>query len=151
MRAAGIELFDKWTSMWNGELDLVDEIMAREFTLRYAQPGASDYDDIHGRPAFAAQIARFRKQRPDLRFTPQGTAVVELDAAGTGLIACPYGAQFTGPHSAVIDVSGNDILRVTSGFITEVWSVSGGVGGRSFYARNGHQPTNETAGSASQP
>ncbi|TLG00230.1 ester cyclase [Nocardia cyriacigeorgica] len=134
VRAAGIELFARWTDMWNGELDLVEQIMAPEFVLRYAQPGASDYDYIRDRTAFRIQIARFRDQRPDLRFTPQGSFVVEMDETGTGLVASPYGARFTDSGGSVIDVSGTDILRTTGGFITEVWSVSGGPGGRSFYA-----------------
>ncbi|WP_228785626.1 nuclear transport factor 2 family protein [Nocardia cyriacigeorgica] len=138
MRAAGIQLFDKWTDMWNGELHLAEQIMAPEFLLRYAQPGASDYDRIRDRAAFIAQIARLRDQRPDLRFTPQGSCVVDMDETGTGLVASPYGARFTGPGGSVVDVSGTDILRATGGLITEVWSVSGGPDGRSFYSH--HEP-----------
>lgn len=134
MHAAGIELFDKWADMWNGDFRLMDEIMAAEFTLRYAQPGASAYDRIRDRPAFIAQIAEFREQRRDLRFAPQGSAVVDMDESGTGSVASPYSARYTGAEGVTIDVSGIDILRTTGGFITEVWSVSGGPGGRSFYA-----------------
>ncbi|MBF6440162.1 hypothetical protein [Nocardia cyriacigeorgica] len=134
MSSAAVQLFDKWTDMWNGELQLVEEIMAPEFILRYAQPGAADYDSIRDRPAFTAQIARLRHQRSDLRFAPQGSFVIDMDESGTGLVASPYGARFTAADGSVIDVSGTDILRATGGFITEVWSVSGGPGGRRFYS-----------------
>ncbi|MCU1641250.1 MAG: hypothetical protein JWN03_1525 [Nocardia sp.] len=133
MRDFGIELFNRWTIMWNGDLALAQEIMAPEFTLRYAQPGASDYDDIHDPKAFAAQIESFHQQVPGLTFTPQGTPVVEMDDTGTGIIARPYGAQFDGPEGTRVDVSGTDILRTENGVIVEVWSVSGGLIGRSFY------------------
>ncbi|MFI7670938.1 nuclear transport factor 2 family protein [Nocardia sp. NPDC049526] len=133
MRDFGITLFDEWTAMWNGDLALADKIMAPEFTLRYAQPGAGDYDDIHDRQTFAAKIAEFRDARPGIRFVPQGAAVVEMDDARTGFVARPYGAARTGPDGELIDVSGTDILRFAAGLITEVWSASGGAAGRSYY------------------
>ncbi|WP_433711235.1 nuclear transport factor 2 family protein [Nocardia sp. CA-084685] len=133
MRDFGITLFDEWTAMWNGDLGLADKIMAPEFTLRYAQPGASDYDDIHDPRTFAAKIAEFHEQRPGIRFTPQGEPVVEIDNARTGFVARPYGAALTGPDGELVDVSGTDILRIADGLITEVWSVSGGPAGRSYY------------------
>lgn len=133
MRDFGITLFDEWTAMWNGDLALADKIMAPEFTLRYAQPDASDYDDIHDPQAFAAKIAEFHEQLPGIRFAPQGEPVIEMDDTRTGFVASPYGAAFTGPAGDQVDVSGTDILRISAGLITEVWSVSGGLGGRSFY------------------
>ncbi|WP_154788918.1 nuclear transport factor 2 family protein [Nocardia aurantiaca] len=135
MRDYAIDLFDRWTGMWNGDLALADEIMAPEFTLRYAQPGADIYDDIHDRAAFAAAIDKFRAERPGLVFSAQGEPVVEMSDARTGFIARPYGARVTDPDGAVLrDLSGTDILRFENGQIVEVWSVSGGLGGRSFYA-----------------
>ncbi|WP_441952289.1 nuclear transport factor 2 family protein [Nocardia sp. 2TAF39] len=133
MRDFGIDLFDRWTAMWNGDLALADQIMAPEFTLRYAQPGATAYDNIHHPQALATQIATWRESIPGLRFTPQGDAVIEMDHTRTGFVARPYGARFTGTGGAPVAVSGTDILRTTNGVITEVWSVSGGLGGRSFY------------------
>ncbi|MGW4772126.1 nuclear transport factor 2 family protein [Nocardia sp. NPDC004278] len=133
MRDFGITLFDQWTAMWNGDLTLAERIMAPEFTLRYAQPNASEYDDIRDPQALATQIAEFREQRPGIRFAPQGEPVVEMDDTRTGFIARPYGAESTGPDGATIAISGTDILRIVAGVITEVWSVSGGPAGRSFY------------------
>ncbi|MGV9664192.1 nuclear transport factor 2 family protein [Nocardia niigatensis] len=135
MRDFAIDLFERWTVMWNGDLALADEIMAPEFTLRYAQPGADAYDDIHDPAAFAALIDKFRAERPGLVFSVQGVPVVEMSDARTGIIARPYGARVTDPDGVVVrDLSGTDILRFANGQIVEVWSVSGGLGGRSFYA-----------------
>ncbi|OXR43045.1 hypothetical protein B7C42_04931 [Nocardia cerradoensis] len=132
MRAYGIELFDRWTAMWNGELELASRIMAPRFTLRYAQPGAEAYDAIHDPETFARQIAAFRAAAPGQRFETQGEAVVEIDDRGTGTVARPYGSRRP-VADGEIAVSGTDILRVEDGLIVEVWSVSGGIQGRSYY------------------
>lgn len=135
MRDFAIELFDRWTAMWDGDLALADEIMAPKFTLRYAQPGADIYDTIHDPAAFAAAIDTFRTDRPGLTFEVQGLPIVEMTDARTGIIARPYGAKVIDPEGAVLrDISGTDILRFENGQIVEVWSVSGGLEGRSFYA-----------------
>ncbi|WP_330181179.1 ester cyclase [Nocardia sp. NBC_01503] len=134
MRDFAIELFNRWTAMWNGDLELAEEIMAPEFTLRYAQPGAVEYDHIHDPKTFAAQIEVFRAAAPGLlSFEVQGLPIVEMDASRTGLIARPYGARIDLPDGTSVAVSGNDILRAENGLIVEVWSASGGLGGRSFY------------------
>ncbi|WP_210743221.1 nuclear transport factor 2 family protein [Nocardia cerradoensis] len=132
MRAYGIELFDRWTAMWNGELELASRIMAPRFTLRYAQPGAEAYDAIHDPETFARQIAAFRAAAPGQRFETQGEAVVEIDDRRTGTVARPYGSRRP-VADGEIAVSGTDILRVEDGLIVEVWSVSGGIQGRSYY------------------
>ncbi|AHH18035.1 SnoaL-like domain-containing protein [Nocardia nova SH22a] len=132
MRDFGIEVFDLWTAMWNGELELAERIMAPRFTLRYAQPGAVAYDAIHDPAAFARQIAEFRRSMPGLRFEVQGDAVVDLGEGRTGLVARPYGACRPGADGDV-RVSGTDILRLDAGLIVEVWSVSGGLHGRPYY------------------
>ncbi|MEC3956015.1 nuclear transport factor 2 family protein [Nocardia sp. CDC153] len=133
MRDFGIELYERWAAIWNRELP-VEDVMAPEFTLRYAQPGASVYDDIHDPAAFAEQIELFHKQIPGLVFAPQGVPVIDMDETGTGLVAQPYGVTITRPGEKVVELSGTDILRAENGRIVEVWSVSGGLGGRSFYA-----------------
>ncbi|RLP29627.1 nuclear transport factor 2 family protein [Nocardia seriolae] len=135
MRDHAIDLFDRWTAMWDGDLALAEEIMAPEFTLRYAQPGASEYDDIHDPATFATAIDKFRAERPGLSFSVQGQPIVEMSDARTGIIARPYGARVVDANGVVVrDISGTDILRFADGKIVEVWSVSGGLAGRSFYA-----------------
>ncbi|WP_227982530.1 nuclear transport factor 2 family protein [Nocardia spumae] len=132
MRDFGIELFDRWTAMWNGELELAERIMAPRFTLRYAQPGAEVYDTVRDPAAFARQIATFRAALPGQRFEVQGVAVVDIDHGRTGFVARPYGSRRPGADGEIA-ISGTDILRVVDGLIVEVWSVSGGIAGRSYY------------------
>jgi hypothetical protein len=122
--------------MWNGEVDLAEKIMAPEFTLRYAQAATEAFDAARTPRQLADIIAAWRKSRPGLRFAAEGTAVVDLalvEGAPAGLVARPYVATFTEDDGRTVARSGTDTLRVTSGLISEVWSVSSGAGGRTFY------------------
>ncbi|WP_371494410.1 ester cyclase [Kitasatospora sp. NBC_00374] len=136
MRAFGIGLFDRWTAMWNGDLDLVNEIMAPEFVLRYAQAGTDAFDEIRTPQQLAETVAAWHKSRTGLLFAAEGTATVDLapaDGAPTGLVARPYLASFAAEDGGKVARSGIDILRVSDGLIVEVWSVSSGAAGRTFY------------------
>ncbi|GAA1959273.1 nuclear transport factor 2 family protein [Kitasatospora viridis] len=124
-RTWATELFDLWTALWNGDLALSEQIMAPEFTLRYAQPGTEVFDTIRTPQQFADLIAAFRKARPGLRFAPEGPTAVDLqpgDGGWTGLVTSPYLASFDGGERE--SRSGTDMLRVADGKIVEVWSVS---------------------------
>ncbi|MBB5917162.1 putative SnoaL-like aldol condensation-catalyzing enzyme [Nocardia transvalensis] len=132
MRDFGIALYNRWADLWNGDLAVADEIMAPALTLRYAQAGADVFDEIRDPRALAARIEAFRAERPGLRYEAQGEPVVEMAGDRTGLVARPYGARWSSPERE-IDLSGTDILRFVDGRIVEVWSVSGGAAGRSFY------------------
>lgn len=136
MRQFGIHLFDQWTAMWNGDLGLADQIMASEFRLRYAQAGTDAFDNVRHPQQLADTIATWHQTHPGLSFSAEGEAVVDLaltDGTAMGSVGRPYLASYTGETVQTIARSGIDILKVIGGLITEVWSVSGGVGGRTFY------------------
>ncbi len=138
MHAFGIGLSDQWTAMWNGDLGLVDEMMAPEFVLRHAQAGTDAFDGIRTPPQPAETVAAWHRSHDGLLFTAEGTAVVDLTPAGggpTGSVARPYLARFAGERGGETARSGIDILRVSAGLIVEVWSVSSGAGGRTFHRR----------------
>ncbi|MFD0273196.1 hypothetical protein ACFVHB_04670 [Kitasatospora sp. NPDC127111] len=136
LRQFGVDAYDRWTAMWNGEVGLAEEIMAPEFTLRYAQANTEAFDDARVPAQLAELIAGWHRYRDGIRFTAQGTAVVDLalvDGRPTGLVARPYLAEFTDEHGATVARSGTDTLRISDGLISEVWSVSSGAAGRTFY------------------
>ncbi|MFJ6047445.1 hypothetical protein [Streptomyces sp. NPDC092307] len=136
VRRLGIDLYDRWTAMWNGDLDLAEKIMAPEFVLRYAQAGTEAFDDVRTPRQLADIIAVWHRERRGLRFVAEGAAVVDLalvDGTPTGLVARPYLASFTGEDARTVSRSGTDTLRITDGSISEVWSVSSGSAGRTFY------------------
>ncbi|GGR14487.1 hypothetical protein GCM10010219_19120 [Streptomyces netropsis] len=136
LRRFGVGTYDRWTAMWNGDVGLAEEIMAPEFTLRYAQAGTEAFDDVRTPRQLADIITSWHRSRPGLRFAAEATAVVDLgfvDGAPAGLVARPYVASFADQDGRTVARSGTDTLRVTGGLITEVWSVSSGAGGRTFY------------------
>ncbi|GGS03430.1 hypothetical protein Snoj_08040 [Streptomyces nojiriensis] len=136
VRQFGIHIYDQWTAMWNGELGLAEKIMAPEFVLRYAQAGTEAFDDARTPQQLADLIAAWHQERRGLRFAAEGPAVVDLalvDGAPTGLVARPYLASVTGEDARTVARSGTDTLRITNGLISEVWSVSSGSAGRTFY------------------
>ncbi|WKD33587.1 nuclear transport factor 2 family protein [Streptomyces xanthophaeus] len=136
IRQFGIDAYDRWTAMWNGDLDLAAKIMAPEFVLRYAQAGTEAFDEVRTPQQLAGIIAAWHREHRGLRFVAEGAPVVDLarvDGAPAGLVARPYLASFTGEDARTIARSGTDTLRITNGLISEVWSVSSGSAGRTFY------------------
>ncbi|EBU8132113.1 hypothetical protein DLM20_25500, partial [Salmonella enterica subsp. enterica serovar Java] len=73
-----IALFDRWTAMWNGNLDLAPEIMATHFVLRYGQPGTEPMDAVHTPEQLQQLIARWRKMRRDPVFRAEGRPIKEI-------------------------------------------------------------------------
>jgi hypothetical protein len=136
LRSLGVGLFDRWTALWNGDLAVAFQIMAADFTLRYAQANTEIIDDVRTPAAMAALVTRWHGIRPGIRFSVQGEAAVDLawvDGAPDGRVARPYLAVFEDPSRQIIARSGIDLLSVRGGRIVEVWSVSSGAAGRTFY------------------
>jgi hypothetical protein len=136
-RLFGVELFDQWTAMWNGDLALAARIMASSFTLRYAQAGTEAFDRVADPAALAAVIQAWHRHRPGICFRAEGDAVVDLaliNGQPVGRVARPYLAKFVDAAGQTVARSGIDILAVHDARITQVWSVSSGAAGRTFYA-----------------
>ncbi|MFE1413354.1 hypothetical protein ACFW6F_21480 [Streptomyces sp. NPDC058746] len=138
LRQFGVDVYDRWTAMWNGDTALAERIMAPRFTLRYTQAGTEAFDDVTTPDRLAATIAAWHGTRAELRFTAEGLAVVDLEpgaaaAPPSGAVARPYLASFTAEDGSTVARSGTDTLRIADGLITEVWSVSSGAAGRTFY------------------
>jgi hypothetical protein len=77
---------------------------------------------------------------PGIRFSAEGEPAVDLewsDGGPHGRVARPYLAVFVDSSRQTIARSGIDMLSVQGGRIAEVWSVSSGAAGRTFY-REGH-------------
>jgi len=66
-------LAEKWTSMWNGELALVDEILAADFAIEFgAVITEADPGHITSHTVMARFVAEWRQRFGDLRFELQG-------------------------------------------------------------------------------
>jgi hypothetical protein len=136
LRLFGTELFDRWTAMWNGDVAIADQIMAPEFTLRYAQANTERIDEVRTPRALAELVRFWHSFRPGIRFSTEAEAAIDLasvDGLPRGRVARPYLAVFTEASGQVVARSGIDLLAVLGGRIVEVWSVSSGAAGRTFY------------------
>jgi hypothetical protein len=136
LKSKGIEIYDQWTYLWNLDLDLAGKILAPELTLHYAQAGGELFDDVHRPEQLAELIRLWHRKRPGIVFAAEGEAVVDLaevDGEAVGLVARPYLVCYTGDDGSPVRRSGTDILKIIDGRIREVWSVSSGAQGRTFY------------------
>jgi len=136
LRAIGIDLFDRWTALWNGDVALAEDIMAPVFRLRYTQANTERVDEVRTPAALAELVKFWHTFRPGIRFRAEAEAVVDLswvDGVAAGRIARPYLAEFTDAAGQVVARSGIDMFAVAGGRIVEVWSVSSGAAGRTFY------------------
>ena len=136
LRDFGITLFDRWTAMWNGDVAVAHAIMADAFVLHYAKANTERVDNVRT-PAGLVELVQFwHSFRPGIRFSAEGEAAVDLDlvdGAPSGRVARPYLAVFCDANGDLVARSGIDMLAVRGGRVVEVWSVSSGAQGRTFY------------------
>ncbi|HKQ70184.1 MAG TPA: hypothetical protein VJT73_12635 [Polyangiaceae bacterium] len=62
-----------------------------------------------------------------------GVDLALVDGKLAGGIARPYLATFVDPSGQTVARSGIDLLAVHEALVTQVWSVSSGAAGRTFY------------------
>ncbi|WP_426593976.1 nuclear transport factor 2 family protein [Cellulomonas sp. McL0617] len=117
-REAGLALAEKWTAMWNGDLALVDEILAPDFRIEFgavvADPDPALITDPAGMAAF---VGTWRARRGDLTFALQAAQLVD---EGDG-VAFTWSVELPGTTRR----SGIDLCRLVDGQIARVWSVTG--------------------------
>lgn len=117
-RPAAIDLANKWTAMWNGDLALVDEILAPDFRIEFGAVVADPDPTLITTPAGMAEfVGTWRARRGDLVFALQGTPVVDEDDG----MAFTWTVDLPGLNRR----SGIDLCRLVDGRIARVWSVTG--------------------------
>jgi len=122
-------LWQPWTALWNGELVLLDQIIAVDFLAHAAPISGSGSDQIVGRQGLGAWISGIRAAVPDLLFTSQVGPLAEGDfLSGRWAASGTYRGGMPGvPATAVgsqVSFTGTDTLRVTDGQIAEYWANS---------------------------
>lgn len=121
-----------WKDLWNGRLDLADQIIAEDFAAHAAPFTGTEPGTLHGRDALTAWIAGTHVVLAPLRFTVQVGPIaggdyfaVRWEAQGT------YNGGFPGasPEAAgrKIVFTGTDILRVANSLLAEYWVNSDGL------------------------
>ncbi|MGV9612514.1 nuclear transport factor 2 family protein [Nocardia xishanensis] len=111
----------RWTEFWNGAMESAPKLLSPDFRIRFASPTGEITDALRGPDDVAAFIGEFRAARPGLRFTMDGDAAGEVDAAGSGTFAIRWRSH----QPDQPDHSGIDMFEATAGKLTRVWSVTG--------------------------
>ena len=135
LKQFGIQIFDQWTDLWNKNLVLSEKILAPRLSLHYAQAGTEAFDKIETPSQLSEMIAFWHQKRSGIVFKTEGESVIDLienDHGISGLVARPYHVSFIENENRIAR-SGTDILKIENGKIHEVWSVSSGELGRTFY------------------
>lgn len=125
----GLDLWQRWTALWNGDLALADELLSPGFRIHFGNAVVSvDTDALRGPGDLVAFIAEHRAQLPGVRYEPDGPPIVAFevgDGVPTGRLAARWTVRRTDGTGRLVRKSGIDVLAVTAGRITGVWSVTG--------------------------
>lgn len=114
-------VIDQWTLMWNGDHDLVEDLIAPEFNIWFGSfPGAGD--GVEDPATFRHFLDSYRAEFADARFVPGEIAIDE----GTGRGALVWTLVATAPNEDhPHEVGGVDQFSFADGRVRRVWSMGG--------------------------
>ena len=116
-----IHVIDQWLPMWNGDHDLVEDLVAPEFRIWFGNfPGAGA--DVTDPATFQDFLTTYRAQFADARFTPGEVAVDE--ATGRGALVWTVTATPPGEDHPR-ELGGVDQFTFVDGRVRQVWSMGG--------------------------
>jgi hypothetical protein len=125
----GLDLWNRWTAMWNGDLFLADELLSPGFQIHFGNTLVTiDTDGLRGPRDLAGFVAAHRAELPGVRYEPDGPPIVALelvDGVPTGRLAARWTVQRVDGTGRLVRKSGIDVLAIAGGRITGVWSVTG--------------------------
>lgn len=120
-------LWGPWGDLWNGDLALVERIIAPDFVAHAAPITGIGSDEVHGREGLRGWVSGIRAAIPDLTFSTQVGPVSEGDMlVGRWQAQGAYRGGIPGvPTEAIgrqVHFSGTDSLRVVNGQLAEYWA-----------------------------
>lgn len=114
-------VINQWLPMWNGEHDLIDDLVAPDFRIWFGSfPGAGA--DVADPSTFRSFLDTYRAQFPDARFVAGEIAVDHVEGRGAlvwTLIATPQGEDQSR------ETGGVDQFSFADGRVHRVWSMGG--------------------------
>ncbi len=118
------ELWDRWIELWNGDLELAEEIIHRDFVV-HRIPAPHVTPGLGRREALLEWVRGTRSFFDDLRFTVEvGPLLDGKMAAGRWVAEGNYRGGLPGstaPSGTGIAFHGNDIWRAEDGQVREYW------------------------------
>lgn len=118
----GIDLWNRWTEMWNGKPELALELVAPRFALHLtAVPSRGvDITTIDTPERVMEWVRNHRAKFTNLTFTTQVGPFVDVTA---GVVAGPWSADTTSGGTSSW-ACGMDTIAFRDGRITEYWTLS---------------------------
>lgn len=118
-------LWKSWQNLWNGDLDVADEIIAPDFVAHFAPVGNSP-GGVRGPEELKRWISGSLAAFADHEFTTTVGPIIDGDmAAGRWVFRAAYAGGIPGASpdavGGPVEYAGMDIFRVESGRIAEYW------------------------------
>ena len=63
----GLDLWQRWTALWNGDLALADQLLSPGFRIHFGHAVSVDTDTLRGSADLVAFIAQHRAHLPGVR------------------------------------------------------------------------------------
>ena len=125
--AENMTLYSQWVRMWNGELELSDEIIGDEFVVHLTADSAADATqpplEVSNPRAVRAWVGAIRSCNDNMAYNPQdepsvsgSTVLAYWQATGKARTADRSNANFA--------KVGVDVLRVANGKFVECWTAN---------------------------
>lgn len=128
VHAGAARLWERWLDLWNGDIEVADEIIAPGVRLWYNGRSAIDASHIRDAATMKVWVTRFRTTFDDMTFSSDFGPLVDgefytirwfLNAVYKGTTGFPEDVPGT-PFTR----AGVDIWRVADGKVLEMWSMS---------------------------
>lgn len=118
--AENIALYSQWVRMWNGELDLSDEIIGEDFIVHLTADTSVPQIEVRNARTVRAWIGAIRSSNENLAYNPQDQPSV----SGSTVMAYWQATGKTRASDRSTDFAkvGVDVLRVANGKFVECWT-----------------------------
>ncbi|MGY4827145.1 hypothetical protein ACVNIS_01055 [Sphaerotilaceae bacterium SBD11-9] len=117
-----LALYSQWVRMWNGELELSDEIIGDEFIVHQAADVCEPESEVCNADAVRAWVGGVRSRHENLAYSPQS----EPSVSGSTVLVYWRAISKAGACDATADPKkvGVDVLRVANGKFVECWTAN---------------------------
>jgi predicted ester cyclase len=124
-RDAATALATRWVALWNGELEIADEIISQDNRVHAAMFDGGDGSAAGGVAGMKGLVTQMRSLMSDLVFAVDVGPLVDGDHVVLRWVATGhYGGGVPGagaPVGTAVTFHGTDILRLADDHVVEYW------------------------------
>ncbi|HET7793101.1 MAG TPA: nuclear transport factor 2 family protein [Rhizobacter sp.] len=117
-----LALYSQWVRMWNGELELSDDIIGEQFIVHQAADACQPRSEVRNAGTVRAWVDGIRSHNKSLAYSPQDRPSV----SGSTVLAYwrARGQARASEASTDVEKVGVDVLRVANGKFVECWTAN---------------------------